>query len=232
MCVSDWAALDVPGCDCQTVDMADYTPIELARIAEAVTRERVNRSWGKEAAGRRAGINSITWKKVEDQKPVLDTSYRAIEKALEWGAGSIDSIAQGTGPHPEGAIGDDSTNTIRVGAIPLTGAVETRESVSEILAEGTRSFADLVPATYELLAGLELQADERELLESERRRMDQAQQMLEPRIDVPEIATIYMNESSKFLKVMKDLMERIIRRRTVIPPLTELERDPDAGPLA
>lgn len=45
---------------------------------------RIERGWGKEAAARNAGINSITWKRVEDGLPVRDTSLRAIEKALGW----------------------------------------------------------------------------------------------------------------------------------------------------
>ncbi|WP_154021767.1 hypothetical protein [Mycobacteroides abscessus] len=85
--MSDWVAIDVPGCDCHAVVVTsngEFSREQLSRIGGAVMQARIERGWGKEAAARNAGINSITWKRVEDGLPVRDTSLRAIEKALGW----------------------------------------------------------------------------------------------------------------------------------------------------
>lgn len=73
----------------------DYTEEQRQRIATAVENARVERGWGKEEAGRHAGISSITWKRVEDARRVQVTKLRAIELALGWGGGSMDRIARG-----------------------------------------------------------------------------------------------------------------------------------------
>ncbi|MFE5309753.1 hypothetical protein [Isoptericola sp. NPDC056605] len=48
-----------------------------------VERERIARGWGKEEAARQAGINSITWKRVEDGERVQDASLGKVLAALE-----------------------------------------------------------------------------------------------------------------------------------------------------
>ncbi len=57
-------------------------PADLARIGRQVRRARLRRRWGKEEAGRRAGISSITWKRVEDGLPVKEMKLAAVMAAL------------------------------------------------------------------------------------------------------------------------------------------------------
>jgi transcriptional regulator with XRE-family HTH domain len=51
-------------------------------LADAVRQARLDRGWSKEEAARRAGISSITWKRVEDGLPVQDVKRRVIEALL------------------------------------------------------------------------------------------------------------------------------------------------------
>jgi hypothetical protein len=71
---------------------------DLTRIGKVVERERINRGWNKEDAARRAGISSITWKRVEDGQRVQDTKRRAIEEVFGWDYGSLTAAAKGQPP--------------------------------------------------------------------------------------------------------------------------------------
>lgn len=75
-----------------------FTADERSKIAAQVTAARVERGWGKEEAARRAGISSITWKRVEDGLAVHETKLRAIEAALGWREGTMSATAQGATP--------------------------------------------------------------------------------------------------------------------------------------
>jgi DNA-binding XRE family transcriptional regulator len=71
---------------------------QLGKIAVAVIDARNERGWTKEEAGRKAGISSITWKRVEDGEKVRETTYRAMESAFGWTVGSVDRVGQGAEP--------------------------------------------------------------------------------------------------------------------------------------
>ena len=47
-------------------------------LGDAVRRARLTNGWGKEEAGRRAGVSSITWKRVEDGKTVQDANLAKV----------------------------------------------------------------------------------------------------------------------------------------------------------
>lgn len=64
-------------------------------LAEAVYAGRVALGLGKEEAARRAGISSITWKRIEDALPIRDEKYADVERALGWPAGSCLSLLAG-----------------------------------------------------------------------------------------------------------------------------------------
>lgn len=140
-------SLDVSICDCHTPSMAAerYTSADLTRIGRAVERERLDRNWGKEAAARIAGINSITWKRVEDGLSVRGTSLRAVEKALEWEAGTIEEVAA-TGVPPT------ATEPVAEPAAESTPRRDTLESDrTELLDRSAREAMSIRSIGYELL---------------------------------------------------------------------------------
>jgi transcriptional regulator with XRE-family HTH domain len=59
----------------------------LSSLAYAVRAARLANGWSKEEAARRAGVSSITWKRVEDDLPVQEHKLNAIGEALGWGPG-------------------------------------------------------------------------------------------------------------------------------------------------
>lgn len=61
-----------------------WTQEDHGQLASAVESLRRERGWSMEEASRRAGISSITWKRVEDGLPVQDAKLGAIERALGW----------------------------------------------------------------------------------------------------------------------------------------------------
>ncbi len=122
-----------------------YTSADLTRIGRAVERERLDRNWGKEAAARVAGINSITWKRVEDGLAVRGTSLRAVEKALEWEAGTIEEVAT-TGVPP--VVAEHLTEPAAKNA-PEQQAIEADQR--ELLDRSAREALSIRSIGYELL---------------------------------------------------------------------------------
>lgn len=74
---------------------------DLLRLGNRVMRERMARKWSKEAAARHAGINSVTWDRVERGVPrIQDTTYAAIAKALRWRSDGCLRILANLEPEP------------------------------------------------------------------------------------------------------------------------------------
>jgi hypothetical protein len=69
------------------------------RLGEMVTARREALGLTKEAAARLAKITSITWKKVEDGEPVMNTKYAVISNVLWSDPGAIKTYLTG-GPEP------------------------------------------------------------------------------------------------------------------------------------
>lgn len=89
--VCDWIAVDVTGSDCHYVRMEwDLRQHDLGAIAGVVRELRTALGWSKEEAARRAGISSITWKRVEDALVVQDAKLAQVFRAL-----NINSIEDG-----------------------------------------------------------------------------------------------------------------------------------------
>lgn len=76
------------------------TPRDLARLAAAVKRRRLELELARLAAAQAAGISKDTWQKVEEGQPVREMSYAKIDKALGWASGSCDLIMSGGDPIP------------------------------------------------------------------------------------------------------------------------------------
>lgn len=81
---------------------------DLKRLAEYVAARRNARRMSKDGAAAEARISRITWRKVEDGRPVRDTSYAAVEEALRWEPGSAARIMTGGDPV---LMPEDSTAT-------------------------------------------------------------------------------------------------------------------------
>ena len=69
------------------------------RLGEMVTARREALGLTKEAAARLAKITSITWKKVADGEPVMNTKYAVISNVLWSDPGAIKKYLAG-GPEP------------------------------------------------------------------------------------------------------------------------------------
>jgi transcriptional regulator with XRE-family HTH domain len=56
--------------------------MDVQELAERVATERKARRWSVETAAREAGINRVTWKRIESGLAVQDVKRRAVEDAL------------------------------------------------------------------------------------------------------------------------------------------------------
>lgn len=83
------------------------TPDALQHLGVLVTDRRTELGLQVKPAARLAGIAYDTWKKVEDDQPVRDTTYAAIERVLRWKNGSCRNVLNGGEPIP--LPDDDST---------------------------------------------------------------------------------------------------------------------------
>ena len=72
-----------------------YSPPERTRIGDAVRQRRIDLGLSKEDAATQAGVNSITWKRVEDAATVRDSNLGAIASTVGLTAADIDAIAVG-----------------------------------------------------------------------------------------------------------------------------------------
>lgn len=57
---------------------------DLTALADAVRKRRTELGLGIEPAAKLAGISKDTWKRVEAGLNVRDTTYAAIDRALQW----------------------------------------------------------------------------------------------------------------------------------------------------
>lgn len=111
-----------------------FTAEERGNIAVQVTAARVERGWGKEEAARRAGISSITWKRVEDGRAVHETKLRAIEAALGWRDGAMSVAAHGATPAPSSVGGGNDGPAARNDVEEEFAAMERVASALDALA--------------------------------------------------------------------------------------------------
>jgi transcriptional regulator with XRE-family HTH domain len=76
------------------MDEPDWT-----RLAQAVKSRRFELGLSARAAAARANINRSTWATIEDGERKLSKHlWVSVERALDWAAGSIDSILAGGDP--------------------------------------------------------------------------------------------------------------------------------------
>lgn len=74
--------------------MTKIDPIDLEKVGRAVERQRVAQGLSKEAAARKAGISSITWKRVEDGLPVQDAKLAKVMQVARLGSDRYDEMGR------------------------------------------------------------------------------------------------------------------------------------------
>ncbi|MEW1803276.1 helix-turn-helix domain-containing protein [Streptomyces virginiae] len=131
---------------------------DLDRLATAVRTRRTELRLGIEPAAKLAGISKDTWKRVEAGLGVRDTTYAAIDRALQWAAGGCTAILEGGDPIPaEEAAGSD---TVRISKIP-------KRELERVVGDAVQSAA---LATKGDLTGAEILELNRRVLEELRER--------------------------------------------------------------
>lgn len=67
-------------------------------LGEKVQERRKELRLSKEEAARRARVNVKTWTQVERGEAVRDTTYTAVDAALDWERGSSEAVLDGNDP--------------------------------------------------------------------------------------------------------------------------------------
>ena len=71
---------------------------DLGRLAKRVKAHRMELYSSRDAAAAAAGMTKDTWQRVEEGRPVRESSYAKADKALGWAVGSCIVIADGGEP--------------------------------------------------------------------------------------------------------------------------------------
>jgi transcriptional regulator with XRE-family HTH domain len=72
--------------------------MDIHQLADEVRRRRLARGWSVEEAARRAGINRVTYKRIEDALSVQDVKRRAVETVFDIGE-RPPQLTRGAGGH-------------------------------------------------------------------------------------------------------------------------------------
>ncbi|MGW9371125.1 helix-turn-helix domain-containing protein [Streptomyces xanthophaeus] len=89
---------------------------DLDRLATAVRTRRTELGLGIEPAAKLAGISKDTWKRVEAGLNVRDTTYAAIDRALQWASGGCVALLKGADPIPSDPVAGEEG--VRISQIP------------------------------------------------------------------------------------------------------------------
>jgi hypothetical protein len=81
---------------------------DLDRLGEQVKAHRLELYPSRLAAAQAAGMSKDTWQNVEEGGEAQDMTYRKIEKALGWAAGSCLVVADGGSPVLASGTASDS----------------------------------------------------------------------------------------------------------------------------
>ncbi|MFD9259065.1 hypothetical protein [Streptomyces sp. NPDC059538] len=130
---------------------------DLDRLATAVRTRRTELRLGIEPAAKLAGISKDTWKRVEAGLKVRDTTYTAIDHALQWAQGGCEAILDGDEAIP--------TETLTEGGAKVS-KIPKRE-LERVLGDAVQSAA---LATKGDLTGAEILELNRRVLEELRER--------------------------------------------------------------
>jgi hypothetical protein len=84
---------------------------DLDHLGTTVKAHRLQRYPSRDAAASAAGMTKDTWQRVEEGRPVRESSYAKVDTALGWAVGSCILIAEGGAPVLAGTAPDPAAGT-------------------------------------------------------------------------------------------------------------------------
>lgn len=143
---------------------------DASQLATIVRERRLDRGWGKEEAARRAGLSSITWKRIEDAERVQDASMAKalavlditdadLQPAPELPAASVDALRNEHAA--QAGVGDETLVEARSIVNAGTRVVEKLSALSGALREERSPHAatvfEVIPDVLEMwFAGMKI----------------------------------------------------------------------------
>ncbi|MFE7510152.1 hypothetical protein ACFU8I_02825 [Streptomyces sp. NPDC057540] len=114
--------------------MPTTTPQDRERLAKAVATRRWELGLSITAAAEAAGLSKDTYKRVELARPIRDSGYGKVDKALNWAIGSSAAILNGA----DGPIETQATpvDGVQIAAMPDS---EVKEAVARVAIATTDS---------------------------------------------------------------------------------------------
>ncbi|MFE9844763.1 hypothetical protein [Streptomyces goshikiensis] len=133
---------------------------DLERLATAVRKRRTELRLGIEPAAKLAGISKDTWKRVEprDGSPahkVRDTTYAAMDRALQWAQGGCEAVLQGRDAIPaESLKGDSGAKVSQIPKRELERVVGDAVQSAALATKGDLTGAEILELNRRVLAEL------------------------------------------------------------------------------
>ncbi|MFE2326071.1 helix-turn-helix domain-containing protein [Streptomyces sp. NPDC059385] len=128
---------------------------DLKALATVVRKRRTELGLGVEPAAKLAGISKDTWKRVEAGLKVRDTTYVAMDRALQWATGSCAGILDGGEAIPsETAEGGDGVHISQIPKRELERVVGDAVQSAALATKGDLTGAEILELNRRVLAEL------------------------------------------------------------------------------
>lgn len=128
---------------------------DLDRLATAVRTRRTELRLGIEPAAKLAGISKDTWKRVEAGLKVRDTTYTAIDRALQWAPGGCDAVREGGDAIPsEQPAGEEGYKISRIPKRELERVVGDAVQSAALATKGDLTGAEILELNRRVLEEL------------------------------------------------------------------------------
>lgn len=128
---------------------------DLDRLATAVRTRRTELRLGIEPAAKLAGISKDTWKRVEAGLKVRDTTYTAIDRALQWAPGGCDAVLDGADAIPsEQSAGEEGYRISRIPKRELERVVGDAVQSAALATKGDLTGAEILELNRRVLEEL------------------------------------------------------------------------------
>lgn len=128
---------------------------DLDRLATAVRNRRTELRLGIEPAAKLAGISKDTWKRVEAGLKVRDTTYTAIDRALQWAPGGCEAVLEGDEAVPTEALaGEKGAKVSRIPKRELERVVGDAVQSAALATKGDLTGAEILELNRRVLEEL------------------------------------------------------------------------------
>lgn len=128
---------------------------DLDRLATAVRTRRTELRLGIEPAAKLAGISKDTWKRVEAGLKVRDTTYTAIDLALQWAPGGCEAVLEGGDAIPsEQPAGEEGYRISRIPKRELERVVGDAVQSAALATKGDLTGAEILELNRRVLEEL------------------------------------------------------------------------------